>query len=399
MSISHFQITNNMEAKDKNQQKQPELSERFLHKRRMAMLLPVPIIIVCTFIFWLFDGGSNNVQANSSGLNPEIPAPKQEGIVADKMLAYEQAEAQRKEQEKLQAIQDYVSGQERPQQKDSALLKKNEADQLLDQVNSFEEPKESERIRELEARIAQMEQQQNSSSGGGGGSSSSDRYMQLMEKQMELQLAEQQAKLQPQTNSGQQRKVVAVKLSKKATIVSSLDGEVSNDFSSVSTKEPELTNGIEAAVHGKQSVIPGESIQLRLLTSIEVGGQVVAAGTLISGVTTLSGERLQVEVSSLVVKGELIPVALQAYDLDGLSGLYIPDAVNVQAGKQVLSDVVGGSNGGGFQVTMPKDAKQMILMEGARSVVGTGKRLLGSKVSTIKLHLPANYHMYLIESK
>lgn len=101
---------------------------------------------------------------------------------------------------------------------------------------------------------------------------------------------------------------------------------------------PETPNYlIRAEIYETATVLSGNRVKLRLLEDCTISGQKVPMGSFVYGICTLGGERLKIEVSQLPVQGGFLPVELSVLDLDGLSGLYIPD----QASRKVTKNVTG----------------------------------------------------------
>ncbi|MGQ1787497.1 conjugative transposon protein TraM [Saccharicrinis sp. GN24d3] len=97
---------------------------------------------------------------------------------------------------------------------------------------------------------------------------------------------------------------------------------------------------IKAQIIEDFKVMSGNRVMMRLLSDVQIKGKTIKANTIIYGICKTDNERLQVYVNSIQGKGEYLSVSLNAYDLDGIRGLYVPDNV----ARKVYKDMAGGMN-------------------------------------------------------
>ena len=71
--------------------------------------LPADVPCLCRCMYLIFaPSGKEDVNVESvGGFNADIPLPAEDGIIADKQKAYEQAMISRRQQEKIQSLQDF----------------------------------------------------------------------------------------------------------------------------------------------------------------------------------------------------------------------------------------------------------------------------------------------------
>ena len=71
--------------------------------------LPADVPCLCRCMYLIFaPSGKEDVNVESvGGFNADIPLPAEDGIIADKQKAYEQAVTSRKQQDKIQSLQDF----------------------------------------------------------------------------------------------------------------------------------------------------------------------------------------------------------------------------------------------------------------------------------------------------
>lgn len=93
-------------------------------------------------------------------------------------------------------------------------------------------------------------------------------------------------------------------------------------------------NTVEAVIPTTQTLTAGALVRLRLVEDLQLEGRLVPRGSLLYGTCRLRGERLIIEISSILSDKETMAVALAVYDLDGQEGLFIPGAHAREAARQ-----------------------------------------------------------------
>lgn len=100
---------------------------------------------------------------------------------------------------------------------------------------------------------------------------------------------------------------------------------------------------IQAIIDESLRGYSGSRVSIRLLTEVKAGTHILPKGTrlyaLISG---FSIQRVMLSISSIAIKGEILPVNLEVYDLDGLKGMYIPASLYREFSRDLLSSGLGG---------------------------------------------------------
>ncbi|WP_165870342.1 conjugative transposon protein TraM [Albibacterium bauzanense] len=146
-------------------------------------------------------------------------------------------------------------------------------------------------------------------------------------------------------------------------------------------------NTIQATIHEDQDIVSGSVIKLRLLDSIHVNGVLIPRNRFVYGVATIDDERLKINIASLRYQNSILPIALSAYDLDGLEGLYIPGAITRDASKDGVNDAIQS-----LQV-MSLDPSLSAQVAGAG--VDAAKGLFRKKVKQVRVKVKAGYQLLL----
>ena len=86
-----------------------ELTPQQVQQRRKMIVFPLMFLAFAGCMYLIFapsDKEDVNVES-VGGFNADIPLPAEDGIIADKQKAYEQAMMNRKQQDKIQSLQDF----------------------------------------------------------------------------------------------------------------------------------------------------------------------------------------------------------------------------------------------------------------------------------------------------
>ena len=156
------------------------------------------------------------------------------------------------------------------------------------------------------------------------------------------------------------------------------------------------TNTIAACISENQTVEQGGRVRLRLLQPLQAGNIIVPANSLVTGAAVIRGERLDILISSIEHAGNIIPVQLAAYDVDGQKGIFVPGSDTRSAAKDAAGMV---SESMGNSVSFARSAGQQVVMDLTRGVMQGGTRLIAGRVRTVKVTLKAGYKVLLVTKK
>jgi len=140
----------------------------------------------------------------------------------------------------------------------------------------------------------------------------------------------------------------------------------------------------------------GSRIRLRLLDDIFAGNNRIAKGTYIYAIVTgFSGQRVELSVKSILFENKILPVKLEIYDLDGMSGLYVPESAFRDFTRDLGTNTVQG-------VTVDGSGTGSVASQFAMS---TASKLFESTSSAIaglirknKAKIKYNSYLYLIDN-
>jgi len=155
-------------------------------------------------------------------------------------------------------------------------------------------------------------------------------------------------------------------------------------------------NTISACIHNDQTIMNGQNVRLRLLEPVHVRNMVIPRNTLLSGTAKIQGERLEITVKSLENDGTVLSVGLTVYDLDGQSGIFIPNMQELNAAKEVVANL--GTNAG-TSINLSNDAEKQFIADMGRNVIQGVSQFTAKKLREVKVHLKAGYRVYLISDE
>lgn len=408
-----------------------ELTPQQVQQRRKMIVFPLMFLVFAGCMYLIFapaDKEDVNVES-VGGFNADIPLPAEDGIIADKQKAYEQAMISRKQQDKIQSLQDFgFTGNDEPEEPQAEIELMPEEDaqprrgggasssanayrDINRQLSTFyETPAVDEEKEDLKRQVAELtdrlQQQQNATP-------TTDDQMALLEKSYELAakymndggqngLVAQVPVAGTVTQKPQAQPVQAI----RETTVSGLQQPMSDaDFiraysqprnygfnTAVGTGYAMGKNTVAACIHQDQTLTDGQAVKLRLLEPMQAGNIVVPKNTLVAGTAKVQGERLDILVSSIEYAGNIIPVELAVFDTDGQKGLSVPSSMEQEAFNEAMANIGSGL---GTSISFAQSAGQQVAMDVTRGLLQGTSGYLAKKFRTVKVKLKAGYKVML----
>ncbi|OFX52397.1 MAG: conjugative transposon protein TraM [Bacteroidetes bacterium GWB2_41_8] len=403
---------------------------------------------VCGASLWLIFRPSekSSETKGATGLNTELPVPRERKLIKDKISAFEQEKLL--EEKPVRSLDQFsvMVGQHEPAKFDLSVTDSKADKRTLGEKYSgtkqptmamqrsasayhginqtlgdfYEKPKEDseteklkKEVENLKNQLAQKEQPDRM-----------DEQLKLMEKSYQLAskyMPESSAPAVAKEGSETKTSPPVVKTKKKETLkavrsvadhtVSSLEQNISDsafirqvsqprNFSFISGKNESKQrdrNTVWACVNSTQTLVNGQNVKLRLLEPVDAGGMELPVNSLITGIAQIQGERLQIVVQSLENNGSIIPVQLTAYDIDGLQGLFIPGSVETTALKEITASM-GRDAGTSISITQGTTAGQQLASDVGRSLIQGTSKYISKKLQTTKVTLKAGHRLLLMPS-
>lgn len=149
-------------------------------------------------------------------------------------------------------------------------------------------------------------------------------------------------------------------------------------------------NVITAAIDESQTLVTGADVKLRLTSDMYIDGALIPAGSPLTGMASLSGERLRVEVTSIRYQNAIYPVRLSVYDVDGVNGIYIPGSIGRDASKQSADQALGEMNVMSLDPSLGAQA--------ANAGIQAAKTLMSKKIRLVQVTVKDGYEVFLKDS-
>lgn len=412
---------------EKEKKTKKGLTPQQVQQRRKMIVFPLMFLAFAGCMYLIFapaDKEDVNVES-VGGFNADIPLPAEDGIIADKQAAYEQAMMNRKRKEKIQSLQDFgfTTEEEAGEPKPEIDLMPEEEDvqprraggassanayrDINHQLSTFyETPVVDEEKEDLKRQVAELtdrlQQQQNATP-------TADDQMALLEKSYELAARYMnggQVAPVPVTGSIERKPDAVAVQAVRETTVSGLQQPMSDaDFiraysqprnygfnTAVGTGYAMGKNTVAACIHQDQTLTDGQAVKLRLLEPMQAGNIVVPKNTLVAGTAKVQGERLDILVSSIEYAGNIIPVELAVFDTDGQKGLSVPSSMEQEAFNEAMANIGSGL---GTSISFAQSAGQQVAMDVTRGLLQGTSGYLAKKFRTVKVKLKAGYKVML----
>ena len=149
---------------------------------------------------------------------------------------------------------------------------------------------------------------------------------------------------------------------------------------------------IKAVIDENNKGFLGSRIRFRLLEDIFVGNRKIEKGSILYGqISGFSMQRVDLKIVSVFTKGEILPVNLSIYDIDGLKGLYVPESVFRDMIREMGSNSVQGTQ-------MDMGGQGFFTSIGSKLFTSTSKSI-ANLIKTNKAKLKYNSYVFLIDEK
>lgn len=427
-------------------------SPKMLRQRKFLLVLPLLVLPFMTLMFWSLGGGKiENTEAQpltNKGFNMDLPdAYLKDDKPLDKMSYYDKAASDSSELEELMkndpnyrkhtslsndvdGIQGddisvsrnyarsgalitspYGSGISQDSNEVKVYRKLAELDEAMNRVAApTTEPADdaaknrSENTQVSTSDIDRLEQMMHSMTKPEGEDPELKQLNGMLEKILDIQHPDRVQEKIRQTSETQKGQVFAVSASGEETPVSLLDNQVGINSSSINQSQQngfysldelaladEAQNAIQAVIHETQTLVAGSTVKLRLVNDVYINGILIPKDNLLFGEATLNGERLDIEIGNIRYQNSLFPVQLSVYDMDGMSGIYIPGAITRDVAKQSADRTIQGI---GLTTIDPSLGAQA-----ASAGIEAARNMISKKVKLVKVTVKAGYQVLLRDEK
>ena len=385
-------------------------------KIKKPIIFGLMAIVFFGCMYLIFKPAENIKSIEILGLNDSVPQATTIGLQNDKQKAYEQELLQQKNQEKqnsLTALSDYwnegsteESLQDVPEKQANTDASLNSYRNAQNTLGSFynNDTSEAEELRkqldELKEELARKEEPK---------TNIVDNQLELMEKSYQMA-----AKYLPINSAAPETKTTGPStppkeafvsiIPERHNVVSNLEQKVeehplvaaSNSKFTNNNQQQQAKNSIRAVVQETQLVSEETSVSLRLLEPARIQNKTIPIGTIVTANSKFQQGRLQLKISSIELEGNILPIELNIYGLDGQQGLAVPYSPERTAMTDMAANMGQTS---GSSIMLSTSAGQQIAGDLSRGLVQGVSNYFSKKIKTPKVTLKAGLQVLLVSKK
>ena len=352
-------------------------STAFLKRRKFLMVLPLLVLPFVTMAFWALGGGSvpgDKPVMVLPGLNTILPdADVKANKTQDKMSLYDLVEKD------PEVIADPLNSPLAPG-----------SNQTLTGFRT--DPNET----AIQLKLAQIKSEINSPPDGAIYSSqgSSAKAKQASDPGMTADVAKLEALMKNMHEpAGEDPEMVQLNSLMDKILAAQNPGlERMTQSKSVPAEADSLFKAIPAVIASSQKAIQGSVVELRLLDTIKINGQVIPKGHSVFGLAEFSNQRLNLQIKNIRLGTSVIPVNLTVFDKrDAMQGINAPEALLAGAINGGSSDAIGSIGLMGID--------QNLTTQIAGAGLDAAKSLFNKKIKRVKQKLKAGYPLLLRDNQ
>jgi conjugative transposon TraM protein len=385
-------------------------------KIKKAIILSLMAIVFLGCLYLIFKPVENVKNIEIMGLNDSVPQATTIDLENDKQKAYEQELVEQKNLEKqnaLTSLSDYwnegstaESLQDVPENEANTNASLSSYRNAQNTLGSFYNNDNSEtqelrkQLEELKKELAKKEEPP---------TNVVDHQLELMEKSYQMaakylpiNLASPESKV---TGPSSPSKEIFVSIiPERHNVVSNLQQRVeehplvaaSNSTVTSTNQQQQAKNSIRAVVQETQLVSEESSVSLRLLEPARIQYKTIPVGTVVTANSKFQQGRLQLKISSIELEGNILPIELTIYGLDGQQGLAVPYSPERTAMTDMAANMGQTS---GSSIMLSTSAGQQIAGDLSRGLVQGVSNYFSKKIKTPKVTLKAGLQVLLVSKK
>lgn len=354
----------------------PKHSEEFLKKRKFYVAIPLLVLPFLTMAFWALGGGENTGKAKAAtpdrGIDMVLPSAQfKDKKEKDKMGIYRSA------------------GKDTTKTKDGVSKSFIEAmgfDHPAGVSPDAEKPGKTyttipanaadEQSARIEARLAQINRQINQPEPASYTPQASDREVRRLHKLMKTMNSTSASDPEMEQLNNMLTKIQAIQNPESVKVPVTQKREKDSAF-----------RAIPAIIDGKQKVMNGGTVRLKLTDSVNLKGITLPKGQLLFGPCQVTNQRLLLNIQNIRIGKDILPTALTVFSLDGMPGIPAPEAE--------LSGAASGGADNALQSMQFLSMDQTISAQAAAGGINAAKDLFSKKVRKIKVKLQDKFPVLL----
>lgn len=371
-------------------------------------LIVLPFIFIFYYIFFGTGNGDEKklsaIEENKAGLNSELPNASDELITPDRMQAYEDALKKRRLKSGMKEL-DGPEGRRKLEDEENAKkmdsLKKVFAMSKQDKDRNQRAAENRERAiaKAAETRDALMKlrnkQTATKKSANAGGKvvgppvSKKGRELEEFKKQMNYLDSLQNPEKYITQEPIEEETDPAYEISKTN------NSQVNTNYFNTIMADREKTL-ITAILDEGIKAWEGSRVRIRLLEPIFIDGRLLAKGQYLYGICSgFKTQRLLINVSSVIIDGEILPMDVSLYDNDGIEGIYIPDS----SFRTFTKELGANSSQGQVRLEQSPNNNTQALYQSITRAVQSSSRAVQKALRKNKARLKYNTQVFLVNNK
>lgn len=383
-----------------------DLKQILKDKNKLLMLVPLVLAVLFTIVFFKQNKTSEktNTEKNQAFFEPTAEGDKK---LTDKIEAYrlEEEEANRKkrelEQSKVRGSDFYFNMQKDDDDKMKARIEKLQTDPYSGVTSEYrekgEKPSNTRLANKMRQQLDDIEDQET--------------FDQIVTEAQKEERIRKELQRNAEFRDNLRKKYVAQAAGKKeeqkditpkVEVKDTVDANKPEPIFLVENGKrkrrsqftpPQKVNLVKAAIYGDQVIVSGSSVRMRLLEPLLIAGTTIPANTLFYGQASVGASRLKIAVDNLKYGKYISPVSFTIYDSDAAEGLNLPNNLKAEAARRLEQGLLQG-------VQLPISSIGTVTSEVTSAITATtqvAKQIINQSLSQVKVHLKANYNLYIKE--
>ena len=165
---------------------------------------------------------------------------------------------------------------------------------------------------------------------------------------------------------------------------------LNDEFNTISIDKE--TNYVKAVIDENSTSYLGSRIRFRLLEDVKADKSLILKGSILYGqISGFSLQRVNLNIVSVLINGEIIPINLSVFDVDGMQGLYVPQSAFREMMRTFGTNSVQGNT---LQSGSEDFFKSM-----ASNLFTSASQTISNIIRKNKAKLKFNTYLYLINEK
>lgn len=324
-------------------------------QRKFLLFLPLLILPFLALAFWAFGGGKGDATVQvvqQKGINTDLPEAQLSNEPESKLSLYDRAEKD--------SVRSSGHDPLGAMAKDTLSLSGNHS-------ATANEAAINERLNRIKQQLAQPPAAVPVNTSVAPGNSAE---VERLEKMMQALKNKPASDPQMEQLSGMLDKIIAIQNPAAVKDKPAASSPIARDSA---------FQAIPAIIDGNQKVAPGAAVGLVLRDSVHLGGIFFPKGQKLSGLCSVTNQRLLLEIRNIRLGTSIIPVNLTVFSLDGMQGIPAPEAE--------LGEAAGNGTANALSNMQFLSMDQSIGTQAATAGISAATGLLGKKVKKIRIKL------------